>query len=305
MTDIIAQLAELIVKDNALLFVGPDLGGSEDRTSLVQQIADALAVRLDYTKPDRSLAAVARDFQALQGRNALITALREEVAKGKRQPAPIHQLIADAVLPTTKVITTRFDRALEDAFDQFRKPYVLIVRDTDVSFFDESKLTLIKIQGDIDQPDSLVVTEDDIEDFIGNLPTLSDVVRAFFATKTLIFLGYDLESPQFKRLFRQVTRNLSVYRRTAYAIHQRELDPADRRYWQEQGVDMRTQDPVRFLEELAANVKEIVQRPVLAEADPLQQMAKPTLPPAPYKGLSNFDRADAPIFFGRDWRCAA
>ncbi len=65
-----------------------DLGGSEDRTSLVQQIADALAVRLDYTKPDRSLAAVARDFQALQGRNALITALREEVAKAKASPAP-------------------------------------------------------------------------------------------------------------------------------------------------------------------------------------------------------------------------
>ncbi len=72
---------------------------------------------------------------------------------------------------------------------------MLIVRDTDVSFFDESKLTLIKIQGDIDQPDSLVITEDDVEDFISNLPTLSDVVRAFFATKTLIFLGYDLESP--------------------------------------------------------------------------------------------------------------
>ncbi len=300
MTDIIAQLAELIVKDNALLFVGPDLGGREDRASLVQEIAHALAVRLDYTKPDRSLAAVARDFQALQGRNALISALREEVARSQGQPGPIHQLIADAVLPTTKVITTRFDRTLEQAFDQFRKPYVLIVRDTDVSFFDESKLTLIKIQGDIDQPDSLVVTEDDIEDFIGNLPTLSDVVRAFFATKTLIFLGYDLENPQFKRLFRQVTRNLSVYRRTAYAIQVQDLDPADRRYWEGQGVDIRTQDPMRFLEELAAAVKEWVQRPAQTDTNPLQKLTQRALPPHPYKGLESFIAQDAPIFVGRD-----
>ena len=300
MTDIIAQLAELIAKDNALLLVGSDLGRSENRTSLVQQIADALAVRLDYTKPDRSLAAVARDFQALQGRNALISALREEVNRSQGQPGPIHQLIADAVLPTTKVITTRFDSILEQAFDQFRKPYVMIVRDTDVSFFDESKLTLIKIQGDIDQPDSLVITQDDVEDFINNLPTLSDVVRAFFATKTLVFLGYDLESDQFKRLFRQVTRNLSVYRRTAYAIQDRDLDPADRRYWEGQGVDIRTQDPVRFLEELAATVKDRVQRPAHTDPNPLQKLTQQALPPHPYKGLESFTVQDAPIFVGRD-----
>lgn len=300
MTDIVAQLAELIVKDNALLLVGSDLGSRENRSTLVQQIAEALAQRIDYAKPDRSLAAVARDFQAMQGRNALVAALREEVARSAAQPAPIHQLIADAVLPTTKVITTRFDRTLERAFDQFRKPYVLIVRDTDVSFFDESKLTLIKIQGDIEQPDSLVITEDDVEDFISNLPTLSDVVRAFFATKTLIFIGYDLESAQFKRLFRQVTRNLSVYRRTAYAIQDRDLAAPDRRYWEEQGVDIRTQDPTRFLEELAAAVKDRVQQPIPPDANPLGNLASRTLPTRPYKGLDSFSAADSAIFFGRD-----
>ena len=105
MTDIIVQLAELIVKDNAILFVGADLGSSQDSSPLVNQIADALALRINYAKPDRSLAAIARDFQAMQGRNALILALREELAKSQGQPSPIHQLIADAVLPSTKVIT--------------------------------------------------------------------------------------------------------------------------------------------------------------------------------------------------------
>lgn len=300
MPDIVSQLAELIVKDNAILFVGADLGSSQDSSPLVNQIADALALRIDYAKPDRTLAAIARDFQAMQGRNALILALREELAKVQGQPSPIHQLIADAVLPSTKVITTRFDRILEQAFDQFRKPYVLIVRDTDVSFFDESKLTLIKIQGDIDQPDSLVITADDVDDFINNLPTLSDVVRAFFATKTLIFLGYDLESDQFKRLFRQVTRNLSIYRRTAYAILPGAVDEADRRYWTSQSVEILAQDPLIFLEKLAVTVKEVVQRPQAAGSNPLQKLAPSSLPPLPYKGLESFTVADAPIFFGRD-----
>ncbi|MFQ5856960.1 MAG: SIR2 family protein, partial [Anaerolineae bacterium] len=293
------RLAQLIVRDNAVLFVGTGLRQGPDQPPAVQQIADALAARIQYQRPDRSLPAVARDFEVLQGRSALILALREELERLGSQPAPIHQLIADAVLPSTKVITTRFDRALEQALEQFRKPYVLIVRDTDLPFFDESKVTLIKMQGDISQPDSLVITEDDVYDFISKLPTISDVVRAFFATKTLMFLGYDLNSDQFKGFFRQVTRNLTHYRRTAYAIVSEPLDDVEKQYWQGQNVEICPRDPVAFLDALAQAVKAAVKEPGPVAPDPLEHLAQPPLPARPYKGLDSFTGADVAIFTGR------
>lgn len=304
----ISQLAQLIIQDNAILFVGSELSAGGQREPLVRRMAEALARRIDYAKPDRSLPAVARDFQALQGRNALLMALREEMERSAGRPDAIHQLIADAVLPQTKIITTRFDRILEQAFEAYQKPYVLIVRDSDVPFFDESKVTLIKIQGDISQPDSLVITEDDVNDFIDKLPTLSDLVRAFFATKTLIFLGYDLESDHFKRLFRQVTRNLSIYRRTAYAVLpegvEQAMTEADRRYWASQSVEILAQEPMRFLEQLSGAVWAGVRQPQPKPPDPLDRLKQAPLPPTPYKGLNYFTQADAAIFLGRQQEIA-
>ena len=301
MPPLIDELAELILKDNAILFVGAQLGSDGTTSPVVEQIADALAARIDYRRADRTLPAVARDYEVLQGRPALILALREELARLQVGPNPIHQLIADAVLPTTKLITTRFDQVLETALTQFEKPYVLIVRDTDVPFFDESKITVIKIQGDINQPDSLVITEDDVDAFISNLPTLSDIVRAFFATKTLIFLGYDLNSTHFKRFFNQVTRNLSVYRRTAYAIVPQAsegMDEVGQRYWKNQNVEIVIHDSIPFLEGLAQAVKSASS----AAAPQTQGRAAsplPSLPPHPYKGLQAYSEDDGAIFFGR------
>ncbi len=299
MTELVAELAQLIVRDNAILFVGAGLRQAAQGPPAAEQIADALAARIDYQRADRSLPAVARDFEVLRGRRALIAALREESERLGDHPAAIHHLIADAVLPTTKIITNRFDRSLEQALDQVGKPYVLIVRDTDVPFFDASKVTLIKLQGDLSQPDSLIVTEDDLDSFVARLPTISDVVRAFFATKSLIFLGYDLASDAFKRFFRQVTRNLASYRRVAYAIAPQPLDAVEQRYWESQSVQVHVYDPLDFLQMLAEAVKAAVRPPPPSTDSLLSSPPPPVLPDRPYKALASFTAADAAIFSGR------
>ncbi|MCX7853055.1 MAG: SIR2 family protein [Caldilineales bacterium] len=298
MSDLISELAALLVQDNAVLFVGA--AWRQEQRPLLQAIAEALAAAMDYRGTDRTLPAIARDFELERGRQALIQTVREVVERQTTALTPLHQVIADVVLPMSKVITTRFDRTLEQALERAGKPYVLIIRDTDLPFFDESKVTLIKMQGDITQPDSLVITEDDIEAFLERLPTLSDVVRAFFATKTLIFLGYDLESAQFKRFYKLVTRRLSAYRRPAYAVTGAPLEPREARYWERENVRLVAEDPEVFLRRLAAAVA------ALAPAGRAPAAATPTavpipaaLPAQPYKGLTPFAADDALIFIGR------
>ncbi|MCS7040949.1 MAG: SIR2 family protein, partial [Caldilineales bacterium] len=273
MSDLISELAALLVQDNAVLFVGA--AWRQEQRPLLQAIAEALAAAMDYRGTDRTLPAIARDFELERGRQALIQTVREVVERQTTALTPLHQVIADVVLPMSKVITTRFDRTLEQALERAGKPYVLIIRDTDLPFFDESKVTLIKMQGDITQPDSLVITEDDIEAFLERLPTLSDVVRAFFATKTLIFLGYDLESAQFKRFYKLVTRRLSAYRRPAYAVTGAPLEPREARYWERENVRLVAEDPEVFLRRLAAAVA------ALAPAGRAPAAATPTAAPHP------------------------
>jgi hypothetical protein len=294
----IAHLAQLYREDNAVLFVGANLRHAAERQPIIQQVAEALAAHIRYSRPNRSLPAVARDYEVLQGRNALLVAVQEELARYADEATPIYRLLADAVLPTTKVITTRIDRGLEWALEQQQKPYQPIVRDTDVPFFDESKIMLIKILGDIGQPESLVLTEDDIDAFISKLPTVSDLIRVFFATKTLVFLGYELEQAQFKRFFRQVTRNLSLFRRTAYAVVEEPLDEVELRYWHEQGVEIHQLAAVTFLHELTQAIQAAGPAPTTSSDH--QRPAEPAaLPDQPYKGLASFTSDDAAIFAGR------
>ncbi len=292
MPDLVSHLAQLIVEDNAILFVGSALLGEQGKQAAVEQIAAALATRADFQGTASDLSAVAEYFQDRKGRGELLRALQEELAKLALQPDPIHNLVADAVLPTTKVITTRWDQLLERALEQYGKEYVLIVRDKDVPFFDETKITLVKMQGDIGQPESLVVTEEDIEAFFDRLPTLSDVIRAFFATKTLVFLGYDLNSELFKRFYRKLLRNVGSFSRTVYAIVPEPLDEATTLHWQQRNVQIHAQPPTLFLQALGQAVKALgpATRPV-----PQQ----PPLPERPYKGPASFTEADERIFRGR------
>ncbi|MGB4977876.1 MAG: SIR2 family protein, partial [Anaerolineae bacterium] len=293
------DLAAELAADNALLFVGDSLRGDAAPLPLTQ-ITELLAQQIGYDRPDRSLAAVARDFEALRGRQPLVQALRDALHSLALQPSALHELLAQAVLPSSKIITTAYDALLEEALRMAGKSYVLIVRDADVPYFDESKVVVIKMQGDLSQPDSLVITEDDFDEFLARLPTLSDLMRAFFATKTLIFLGYDLSSPAFRRLFAQVTRSVRQHRRQAYAVIEQPLTPADQQYWAQKGVMLLSENAAQFLQQLLADIHALTSPAAMAVAAAVEPTPDAPQPASPYKGLDAFAAGDAAIFFGRE-----
>lgn len=297
MIDLADELGKALAQGNAILFVGADLREELGGASYVQRIAESLASRLPEPPAAASLPAVAQAYDTVWGSHALVSALREEIARFEQGNNPLHNLIADAVLPSTKLITTRFDNALERALEQRGKHFVRIVRDTDVPFFDETRPVLIKLQGDITQPDSLVITEEAIERFVRKLPTISSVVRAYFATKTLVFLGYDLDSPHFQRFFLEVTDSVGAYRRRAYAVAAQPLSQTRRKYWEDRNVEICEREVMPFLEALVQAV--IAASRDAQPANPLQAIATPPLPALPYKGLVSFGADDAAIFSGR------
>jgi hypothetical protein len=85
---------------------------------------------------------------------------------------------------------------------------------------------LYKLYGSIDRPDTLTLTEDEYNAFGDNstLATVLQVVRGHLATKTIVFLGYDLADSHFQQLFQKVVAPIKSAATTAYAVVECPLD---------------------------------------------------------------------------------
>ena len=114
-------------------------------------------------------------------------------------------------------------------------------------------MLLIKLHGSVEQKDTIVITGDDYYDVFARLPQVANLVQSFFATKTLLFLGYGLADEDFKRLYMEVVRHLGKHKRRAYAV---QLDPTPLtvKYWEQKNVQVIAADATAFLEGLAAEL---------------------------------------------------
>ena len=145
-------------------------------------------------------------------------------------------------------ITTNYDRFLEDAlsmspekkpesdFCKWNDKLIKYVEAADIpSVFDEDQYIpsqgrplVYHIHGDINTPESMVLTERDYFEFVINLnkndekETLPSVIRTALATSSLLFVGYTLEDINFRAIFQGFLSFLSSidkkYRKFSVAI---------------------------------------------------------------------------------------
>ncbi len=94
-------------------------------------------------------------------------------------------------------------------------------------------------------------TGDDHYTVFARLPETANLVRAYFATRTPLFLGFGLADEDFKRLYHEVVRHLGEHKRRAYAV---QLDPSPLtvKYWAQKNVQIIAGDATEFLEALRA-----------------------------------------------------
>lgn len=293
MTPLIDRLTNLILRDDAVFFVGG--------WPLEQQVAAALAADIGYGQPDGSLTAVSRHYELRHSRTELIRSLKSNLATLERAPQPLLVPLVNTLAPHSKLVSTRIDRALDLALAQAAKPFRPIRDDDDVPFFSEELIMLVKLFGDTEQADHLRLTQRDRESFLGQLSTVRDVVRAFFATKTLVFVGYDVADPGFEQLFLRISdSDQHRFRRTAYVLGAGSVSPELTTYWQQQGVELVPEPLEPFLQALATAVSaQLASDEPIPLYNPLAPLAQPEKPDQPYKALDSFGWQDAAIFNGR------
>jgi len=251
--DVPYELREQLPKGNVVLFCGAGVSISEGGLPGAGQLAQELAQRAGLGDVSGStLPDVAQDYELELEHHSLIAYLCERIDRPQYTPLRSHRLIA--ALPFKRIITTNWDRLLEQAFAQARRPLSVIVRDVDVAYVDQEKPLLIKLHGSIQQRDTLVVTGDDYHEVFERLPEVTNLVHGYFATQTVLFLGFSLADEDFKRLYREVVRSLGEHKRRAYAV-QLDPDPITVKYWERKNVAVINADATAFLEALYAQLE--------------------------------------------------
>lgn len=293
------KLIQHLERRECVLFVG-DLENSEKQslnTALVPALVNECGIYCSFCQAegrclhpqacDISLPLAAQLYESKTNRQGLIDFVIRYFDKYD-QPEAIHRAIAQ--LPVHVVITTAYDDRLEKAFQQAQRRVSSVVYDTDVPFDDPERVQIIRLNGTISQPDSLMLTEDDLADLFSRLPTVTRILQAHFASKTLFFIGYSLTDTHFLSLYRQVTAPIARFQRLAYAI-QKSPNPLAINRWH---------GKIELIDAAPLDVLNRLPKVTPTKAPQLRQEKPVSLPSEPYKFLDYFTKEDLAIFFGRD-----
>lgn len=204
------ELIKRLKARQCVLFAGAGLSSFANVPTwdeLMRQLACEARKLAPYAAPelDRLIAAqryleVADHCKAhLQGTyNQVLTQLRA----GSGSVPEAQKLVIR--LPFAAWVTTNYDKLLERAFVEVRSdwPRVFTHSDTDIMgtlLFDGAPF-ILKAHGDIDKPDTIVLTTRDYNQIIHANPGFNSLFSALLLTKAIFFIGYSLHDPDFQLL---------------------------------------------------------------------------------------------------------
>jgi NAD-dependent SIR2 family protein deacetylase len=242
------ELNEALQRHTLALFIGADLPhevtGLPSHTDLARELARRKGLDESF-----SLAEVAQRVSQAGNRWEFTNFIRNALDTTSKSPQPFHQQIVALVKEhrIEAIITTAYDNLLELAFQQTGVGFNRVVRGSDVNFIEPDRPTLIKLYGDAQQPDTLVVTDQDHSNLLRDRDkeAVIDEVRRAFRGNTVLFLGYNLADPDFRFLFDQIAE--SRFARLAYAVWSG-LPEADVRMWRDRGIVILDVDPLGILD---------------------------------------------------------
>jgi hypothetical protein len=150
-----------------------------------------------------------------------------------------------------RFVTTNWDPFIERALDVL----VPIIEDRDLAFWDDNKRQVLKIHGCITRPYSIVATETDYENCIGQSPLIFNKLRDLMATKTFLFMGYSMQDEDFREVWSSITNSLARFAKLAYAVDPHASDD-NVDFWKKHGVHIFKTSDISFLRCLRERLEE-------------------------------------------------
>jgi hypothetical protein len=123
----------------------------------------------------------------------MYTTFRDDTKK----PSRIHAILPD--ISFAAVLTTNYDVLLETAYTIARgmKPHTYTHTDVAqiIDLNDRKEFYILKMHGDIDNFDTVVVTQNDYRKLMFDNKAYREFLKVIFMTKTVFFVGFSLNDP--------------------------------------------------------------------------------------------------------------
>jgi hypothetical protein len=208
------DLEQALRARECVIFAGAGLSsgaGLPDWTSLARRLSDDLGIRLD----DRlNYLDLAQWYRERFGADELADVIRRTYTTAAH-PTLAHYLLMS--LPVRHVLTTNYDDLLERALSALKRHPVKVVHQADVARTGRDDVFVVKLHGDADRPEEIIVTRDDYDEFFDRRPAMALLLEGLLLNQTFFFVGYGLRDPNFRQLHSRIARMLREARRPAFA----------------------------------------------------------------------------------------
>jgi len=155
-------------------------------------------------------------FESYFSRVKLIEILNNELHINDIVPGDAHFSFCNLFLDT--ICTTNFDFLIEEALKKIKRPHSVIVSEKQLSINTYDSTKLIKLHGDFNHPEQLVITEEDYDCFIERNKILATYIANMFITKTILLIGYSFEDIDTRNIWKIVQERLGKLARPAYVV---------------------------------------------------------------------------------------
>ena len=217
------NLFQLISKGEVVLWAGAGLSmyaglpsGNAVAKSLYEGLTDEEKKLIDSKLLLPDLAEEIYRIKA-NSRNYIIQKLRDIILLQKYNSTETHKTIAK-IPHFRNIVTTNYDKLFEDTF---KENLEVIYNDSQIPFISDKKVNLFKIHGDLSVPDSVIITKSDYDNFFGKRTdedVLWTLIKEKMATKTILFIGYNLEDSNVAVIFDRITQKLGANRKECFFV---------------------------------------------------------------------------------------
>ena len=167
----------------------------------------------DHHTPLETISAFEHDFK----RPKLVEQLSDLLAIRESSPGPVHQEFCSIQFDI--VCTTNLDFLLERQYERAQRPCTPLISQDQLSIgLPRSMVRLLKLHGDLNHPERMVVSEEDYDLFLTRYPMIATYLANLLITRTSVLIGYSLNDPDFRQLWSVIGERLGQARRQAYVL---------------------------------------------------------------------------------------
>ena len=209
------------VNNRVIPFVGAGFSKNADiPDDIVMSDWNELGKKVSSELPDYQNEGNAIDafsyYEVLYSRPKLVEFLLRELHIGEISPG--NTIDAFCNLFSGTICTTNWDFLLEGSMIHIHKPFSTVVTEDRLSVGSQNDCKILKLHGDFNHPDKMVITENDYDMYISHNPLFSTYVSNLLISNTMLLIGYSLDDNDFRSIWKVINSRLGRMSQPAYTI---------------------------------------------------------------------------------------